>query len=377
MAIDTRFLPSSQRHALPPSSAPEWGALRNGRGSGNSLSQLQNQILKNLASHIPGENLGSLKRLERNDFTPEKVAGRIVGFVEMGLEKARARGASQDELQALKDQATRGAERGFREAREILSGLGVLNGRIAEDVNETERLTFAGLGELSVDPARGEQPGTSRVSTVQRFERAQNMELNITTRSGAAVSIQFNSSQDLRLAAEVQAQGGASSSLLDVSRFETSGYRFSVQGDLTPEEARAVEDLVRDVGELASEFFNGDVQRAFKMLPELRFDSSQLQSMDVSMTRTETYRMARAYEQTQRIESPASSAPARRLAQLVETMTERFNQPSLQFLADPVGVGGRIMEGLVEQDRRFTSAAPSQQEQFQENLSRLLDAVQR
>ncbi|WP_028484477.1 DUF5610 domain-containing protein [Thioalkalivibrio sp. ALE17] len=375
MPVDTSFHPISLKGPAERSGFTRQGLAQADGGSGRSLNALQNQILQNLARAIPGESLGSLKRLDASDFTPEKVADRIATFVEMGLANARARGASGAELEALREQATQGVEQGFREAREILSGLNLLEGRIAEDVDETERLTFAALEDLRLPPAERSLAGTTALSMSERFSRAESLELNITTQSGAEVQIRFQSVQDARLQTQVQVQDGAADSWLDVSRYAASGYQFSVQGDLDPDELRAVEELVRDIGSLADEFFHGDVQRAFEMLPDLRFDTDRLQSMELNMTRTETYRMTQAYEQTQQLDAPEHSRAAQRLEQLVEALQERFSQPALQFLDNPVDTGGQILNTLVEQDARFREAEAERQQQFRDNLTRLLDAL--
>ncbi|MCG5493878.1 DUF5610 domain-containing protein [Ectothiorhodospira variabilis] len=377
MAIDNSSFPVSLKTPdfRPGARGAGQGLAAGDNGSARSLNALQNKILENLARQIPGQSASSMKRLDANDFTPEKVAERIAGFVELGLANARARGASEEQLENLRQQATRGVEQGFKEAREILGGLNLLDGKIKADVDETERLTFDALENLKRAPQDRDLAGVTRLSMMERYQRAESLELNITTQSGAQVSIQFQSAQDTRVQAEARMEGGESRGWLDVSRSEQSGYRFSVQGDLNPDELQAIENLVRDVGQLADEFFNGDVQRAFEMLPDLRFDTSQLQSMDLNMTRTETYKMAQSYEQTRQMESPEQSMPGRRIGQLMEAMQERFNQPSLQFLANPMDDGGLIMKTLVEQDTRFKEAATEQQERFQENMARLLDAV--
>lgn len=377
MAIDNSVFPVSLKTPdfRPGAKGAGQGMAAGDNGSARSLNALQNKILQSLAKQIPGQSLSSMKRLDANDFTPEKVAERIAGFVELGLANARARGASEEQLQTLKEQATRGVEQGFKEAREILGGLNLLDGKIKADVDETERLTFEALKNLELAPQDRDLAGMTRLSMMERYQRAESLELNITTQSGAQVSIQFQSAQDTRVQAEARMEGGESRGWLDVSRTEQSGYSFSIQGALNPDELRAVEDLVRDVGQSANEFFNGDVQQAFEMLPDLRFDVSHLQSMDLNMTRTETYRMAQSYEQTRQMESPETAMPARRLGQLMESMQERFNLPPLQFLANPMDDGGLIMKTLVEQDARFKEAATEQQERFQENMARLLDAV--
>lgn len=74
--------------------------------------------------------------------------------------------------------------------------------------------------------------------------------------------------------------------------------------------------------------------------------------------------MAQAYEQTQQIDAPEHSPTVWRLGQLAEAMQERFNQPSLEFLENPVETGGWIMDTLVKQDSRFKEAAAERQQHF-------------
>ncbi|MCG5514129.1 DUF5610 domain-containing protein [Ectothiorhodospira shaposhnikovii] len=345
--------------------------------STRALSNLQTRILEALAKHTPGMNAAGFKQLKAEDYTPDKVADRITQFVEMGLANARARGASEEQLQSMYDSAMKGVERGFREAREILDGLNLLNGRIAEQVDETQRLTFEGLAALAPNGQGQSLSSLTNLSVMQRYSRAESLELTLTTREGDKVTIQFQSATDIQARGGMRGDGNQSMQWLDVSRAEQSGYRFSVQGDLNAQELEAIENLVRDVSNLANEFFNGDVQKAFEMVPDLRFDGSQLASMDLSMTRVEQYSAAARYQQTQQIEEGERARPGLRLGQLMREMQEQFNRSVLAFLDRPQEEAGRIMSALVQQDVRFLEAGESQQARFRENLDRLLGALPR
>ncbi|WP_026340653.1 DUF5610 domain-containing protein [Thioalkalivibrio sp. ALJT] len=370
LSVSNRTVPAHLRTGSEGPGAAPVGPAAATRG----LSTLQNQLLQ----HLPGQSPGSLKRLDANDFSPEKVAERVVGFVELGLANARARGASEAELANLKEQAAAGVEQGLREAREILSGLNVLNGQVAADVDKTERLIFAGLEKLGIEPVTTTAPEEARFVRAERFQRAESLELNIQTRSGAEIRIEFQSIQDARAQLALESGPDAAVAWLDVSRYQESGFRFSVQGSLEPDELRAVQGMVRDLGQVADEFFNGDVQQAFAMLPDLRFDTGQLQSMELRMTRTEVSRMAQAYEQTRQIDAPEQSAQGQRLGQLIEALRESLKAPGLPFADEAnqaITAAGPILQTLMEQDTRFKTAATDQQENFRKNLDRLLDAV--
>ena len=106
-------------------------------------------LLGKLADKIPGMSAEKLSGLEAEDFTPDKVAGRISDFVAQGLEAARSRGASEERLTEMYNAAVKGVEKGFAEAREILDELDMLNGGIAAQIDETEQLRIFEKGVSS------------------------------------------------------------------------------------------------------------------------------------------------------------------------------------------------------------------------------------
>ncbi|MBK1691898.1 hypothetical protein CKO33_06920 [Ectothiorhodospira mobilis] len=314
-----------------------------------------------------------LKRLNPDDFTPEKVSRRIAGFVETGLVSARSRGASEADIQSLREAALRGVEKGFADAREILAGLDLLNGRIAGDVDRTERLTLEALDAL---PRMPESPAPAAATTLQmaeRYQQARSLDLALTTRDGDQVRIRFRHQEGSQLQAGAMARGGDSAAWLDVSRYQETGYRFSVQGELDEGERQAIQALVQDVTGLAGEFFNGDIQAAFARVDDLRFDGGELAGMRLDMTRTEQYSLASRYEQTRQLETP--QAPGQRLGQYLETLAERFDRPEVQFLEQARASAGRLLQTLNEQDSRFRDASTEQQARFQERMDRLLQAL--
>lgn len=347
----------------------------NRTGSGPVLNQLQTQILETLSQHIPGMSLDGMKKLDANQFTPEKVAERISQFVANGMELARARGESEEKIQQLYDRAMKGVEQGFREAKEILNGLGVLQGKIAADVARTEELTFEKLRALS--PEQRTAMDMVSLSVAQRYERADSFELNITTREGDEVRIRFDRSDSFQygFGAAMDGEGNAAM-VFDMSRTQSSGFSFSVEGNLSVEEIDAIQNLVRDIGQLADDFFKGDVQRAFEQVGELSLDATQLSAFSLSLSRTEVRSVAAQYQQTQQLtDADAEERPGRRLGQLMQQLKEQINSPLLAFVEQQVGFGKSLMQSLVEQDARFKQADASQQEKYQDNLGRLLQTL--
>lgn len=343
--------------------------------SGPTLNQLQSKILNNLLQHVPGMSLDGLKKLDANNFTPEKVSDRISNFVAQGMDMARARGASEEKVQAMYESAMKGVEKGFKEAKEILAGLDVLQGKIAEDVALTEELTFEKLRALS--PEQTKAMDLVSMSAAQRFERADSFEMNITTREGDQVSIRFDRSDAFQsgVAAAVDGEGN-SAMVFDISRTQSSGFSFTVEGDLNVDEIDSIQNLIRDVSQLADEFFNGDVQKAFEQVGGLSLDTSQLSAFDISMTRTEVRSVASQYQQTQQLsETEEQLRPGRRLGQLMQQLTEQINSPLLAFVEQQQDFAKSLMQSLVEQDTRFKQADTEQQGRYRDNLGSLLQTL--
>ncbi|WP_200834016.1 DUF5610 domain-containing protein [Nitrincola tapanii] len=340
---------------------------------GRELTTLETRILETVAKQIPGMSVEGLRKLDANEYTPEKVADRISGFVAQGLELARARGESEEKIQQLYERAMKGVEQGFKEAKEILSGLGVLNGRIAEDVERTERLTFDALAQL--DPRQQQVKALESMAVAQRYERAESFELNLTTREGDQVKIRFASQQAFQASAAMVRDGqGNQATVLDISRSERSGFMFSVEGNLNADELDAIQTLVRDISQLADEFFNGDVQKAFEQAQDLRMDGSQLASMNLTMTRSESFSKVQAYQTTEQ-QTQAEDKPGRRLGQLMQALAAELNQSMLDFIREPKALGRDLMQALVEQDTRFKLSGTEEQTRLRENLGRLLQTL--
>lgn len=343
------------------------------QGPAGALGQVQERALSSIGQAL-GMEVGQLKSLKAEDYTPERVAERITSFVAQGLESARLRGKSEDELQSLYESAVKGAKQGFQEARELLDSLQVLTGNIAKQVDETERLTFEGLGKLA--PRQAAQSSMTGVAAAQRFAQADDFSLSLKTREGDTVQIRFGRSLEAQGSfAFVRDGSGNQAAILDVSRSEQTGFQFSVEGDLNADELKAIHTLIQDIAGLARDFFNGDVQKAFEQAPGIRFDGGQLAAMSLTMSRSERFSAAQVYEGVQRLDQPAQGEGGLRLGHLMRELRELGGRPELGFVEQPFQAIGQILRGLVEQDSAFKSAQPDQQALYREHLSRLLESI--
>ena len=96
-----------------------------------------------------GDN--ALQNAQGQDNTPEGTAGRIVSLSTGFFDAFKQQHGGDDDGKTLKDfMATirRGVEQGFKEAREILKGLNVLNGDIAANIDKTYELVQKGYADF-------------------------------------------------------------------------------------------------------------------------------------------------------------------------------------------------------------------------------------
>ena len=124
------------------SQRPALGELPTSRNA-----QADQQVLANRLAQRLGLPAAALKSTAA-EFSPEKVADRVLGFVEQRLASEAAAGPSAERLGQLREQARAGIEQGFAEAREILDGLGLLQGQVAADIDETYQRIQDGFGQL-------------------------------------------------------------------------------------------------------------------------------------------------------------------------------------------------------------------------------------
>lgn len=85
------------------------------------------------------------------DNTPEGTAGRIVSMSTGFYEAYKAQHPGQDDatsLQNFMSSIQSGVEKGFKEARQILQGLGVLSGDVASNIDKTYALVQKGFADF-------------------------------------------------------------------------------------------------------------------------------------------------------------------------------------------------------------------------------------
>lgn len=276
-------------------------ASRAAQASPSAAARDAQATLANRLTEKLGLQPGSLNG-KRDDYTPEKVAERVLGFVEQRLQKEAAAGADPAKLNNLLAQAREGVEKGFAEARKILDGMGVLGGKIASDIDDTYTRIQDGLSGLDKRfvsaPATADKVALSGHS--ERFSAlAETFELSVTTRDGDRLRISVaQASASWSQSSFAVAGNGNSTAVVGSSQsgsMQIGGWQVSVEGELDDGEIKALEKLFSQVQELSDKFYVGDLAGAFDRAMALDIDSAQLASMSLHLTQTSVRQATDAY----------------------------------------------------------------------------------
>ena len=138
----------------------------------NSLALLYKTALESLGEALEptlGANAIEQIRQRGNEYyTPEATAERIVQVSTDFFERYRENHPEQELEQQLDEFLAligSGVDRGFTQAREILQGLEVLQGSIADNIDNTYQLVFAGYDQFRSAVLEGEiEPVSSKLT---------------------------------------------------------------------------------------------------------------------------------------------------------------------------------------------------------------------
>ncbi|OEC35659.1 hypothetical protein A7D27_26230 [Pseudomonas sp. 1D4] len=277
------------------------------RNATNAQNVLANRVAQRL-----GIDPATLAGKTQDDYTPDKVAGRILDFVGGRIQAEAANGADPEKLQKMLDQARQGVEKGFAEAKKILQGMGVLGGKIASDIEDTFQRVQDGLDRIGSTYGLGGTPAgdTSSVSraavsasTSTLVARSSTFDLEVTTREGdtlkisiAQASANWSSTSASASSTRTSGNGGTSTSTsaqvsASSGSLQIGGWSVQIEGNLNDDEKAALTDLLGQVQDISSKFYSGDLSGAFDRALALNMNGDQLASMSLNLSQT-TYAQA-------------------------------------------------------------------------------------
>ncbi|WP_167141395.1 DUF5610 domain-containing protein [Pseudomonas sp. OTU750018] len=356
-----------------PTSATAQPVVRN---AADAQATLANRLAERLGLE-PGALAG-----KANDYTPEKVAGRILGFIEQRLQSEQAAGADPSKLKGLLEQARSGVEKGFAEARKILDGMGVLQGKVASDIDDTYQKIQDGFSDLDkrFNPDAALVGGSTNIAAYsERFAaQAETFDMEVTTRDGDRLRISIaQASANWSQSGVVASSNGNGSSVVASSQsgsLQIGVWQVSVEGELDDEERAALEKLFGQVQDLSNKFYAGDLSGAFDRAMALDMDGEQLASMSLRLTQTTVRQATDAYSAVAQDGGQAASAVNSSLIDYAQGLLDALRSAS-QVAEEGTAKTSLLdmLKGGFSLDERFDSGRLDKAEQLN---SRLLDGLQ-
>lgn len=295
--LDTRAASGAHAHPPPtpapgPSQAPRAADGGPQRPAPSPHAVLDREVREGIDRHLAESGASRLGALDPADYSPEKVADRILGFVRNGIAAARANGADGERLQQMLAQAEQGVREGIEDARDILSELGVLNGKVAADVDRTEDRVLRGLERMQGATTSG--AGVTRLEAAS-YEESRRLALEVTTRDGDTVTVYVARDAGASQLDYAHRDGAGATRVMAAGYHERSMVGYQVEGELDAGERKAVDQLLKRVDGIADRFYEGQTQAAFKQAVNLNYDDSELTGFSLSLRHTQTFQAVSAY----------------------------------------------------------------------------------
>ncbi len=262
------------------------------------------EVLSRLEKVLKTEGI-DLRGLAESDFTPEKIAERIMSSVQAAFGRFR-QAQPESDVGRFFSEVREGLEKGFSEARDVLQGVGALQGKIAGDVDKIQDLTMQGLDDLASQNTPSTQDDSavdSRIDSTMAFQslamqQSRSAEIQVKTREGDVVTISFSqSSSSSRSALQVQ-QGDSSMQAFQESDSENSGFSISIEGNLNRDEQKSLQKLMKKMHKVSNAFFHGNGKAALKHALKLGFNDQQIAGFSMDLSMQKSVQAVAAYQQT-------------------------------------------------------------------------------
>jgi len=300
---------------------------------------VSSQAFEQLEKILKTDNI-DLETLSEDDFSPEKVADKIMSFVQTAFGRFRQAQPETDANEFF-TKVREGLDKDFSQAKDILQNSGVLQGQIAENIDKTYDLTLQRMEELasSNNATEIDKPSIDATMSFQslNIQQSRSAQIQVKTREGDVVTINFNqSSSNKRSSLQIQ-QDDFNLAIFQEDSEENKGLSISIEGDLNHDEQKALRKLLKKMTKVSNAFFHGDNKTALKHAMKLGLNDKQLASFSLNLNAQKSVQAIAAYQQTA---APKQNVQPGLLAQAGEFLDQaktllKDAETALQPLASP------------------------------------------
>jgi hypothetical protein len=265
--------------------------------SRNPEKLVENQVVTGIAKAV-GTDTGSTAKVNSTDFTPEKVADRILAYVNQAHGQLKNNAPNFDQATFF-CQIKQGIDTGFSEARNALCDLGALNGQPQKNMDATYAKIQEGLSRLESGAQAADVAATATVSQQQGFsaQASQTAEIEIVTKEGDVIKIRLAQSATNSYAAVNIEQGGVIATAVQSNAENSSKFSVSIQGNLNEDEQKSLKNLLNQMDSVGHDFFNGNIRDAFDHAQQIGLDTKQIASFSMNLSLEKSVQAVTAYQQ--------------------------------------------------------------------------------
>ncbi len=332
-------------------------------------------IQSHLNRSLPGaaQNQPATAPTVSQDLSPQAVAERVLGFIEQAIRKFKESGASDVEIRNRLDAAREGVERGFREARHILREEGRFHGEVAHNARETHKLIQQGIDELEKGLVAHSQPvGGFKLAGQAHFSLKESVTLQVRTQEGDVVSIRLHRSVSSGESYHVEGDRDGFALAYESRSSSRAGLAVQVIGDLNEEEQEALNELLKDVDELADRFFAGNLESAFKKAQQLEFDQEDLAGFSLRLHQQASARVEAYREVAALLPTSADNVDKALPPNVAKGLAETAHR---EDIAEHLGGLKELSESLFAQHIQLDDRFDALREALDDVTNRLLDTI--
>jgi hypothetical protein len=363
-----------QFHSVPAQMPPQTktavtGSANPASSSGSTVSSDTLPVSSNslpAASSASTRDKVTLQNADKQD--PQTTANKILDFVNSGIEQLKKSGASDERLNSRLEAARSGIERGYKEATDKLSSMGLLTDDLQTDINNSRALVderLSSLDSLAARPpaAAGNSSQLAIVAEHASWQQNNQMSMQILTRDGDKVTVSFQHNSAM--------QGSFSAGGASLSAFSNQQFEISVDGQLDNNERQALNDLFDQVGKLGDQFFGGDLGSALESAMSLGYDAKELASFSLDLRQSSFAQRTRQY-QPMPVELPTPElqslkAPLAQYADSYLTALQRIN---------PLGDSAQLLDQLMAKMVETNDSRMQTFQQFNQGIRDIMESRQ-
>jgi hypothetical protein len=327
------------------------------------------------------------------------IAKNVLSFVRGELHDARNRGASEQQLQGLLNQAREGIEKGFASAKEVLQGRFETESRLERQLERAFNRIQRGLSRIDnrltpnidgansqihqslvtqptqtfpqSDPhshaatkAAGSTPAASiqaqhqttqiEYSKIRDVQASRSFELSIKTQEGDTVNLRIQKFYNSQVSKEAIFNEDGFTVNIDRQVQKGKEISYQVNGDINDKEQAAIDKLIKNVDRLADKFYNGNFAGAFQKATRIGIDADQLANFSLNLQSSKTVEVTKTYKEVQGIPAAQQApSPVESIGEFIGEVAQAVNDDVVRdVIPEPVPVATELFKQIAIRDER-------------------------